>query len=91
MGYGFAIDFTERFRWVSEGLVILRLSGGDEIELPVPAEHQIISKLSPSEQRFDAFDLLSEWVSRAREEQHRDLLSFRMAALRVAGFDPGKI
>jgi len=85
-GYGFVIDFTERFRRVSEGLAILRLSSGDEIELPVPAEHEIISKLSPLEQRFDAFDLLCEFVRRAREEQHRDLLRFRKAALRVAGF-----
>jgi antitoxin component of MazEF toxin-antitoxin module len=90
MGYGFVIDYTERFRRVSEGLAVLQLSSGDEIELPVPAEHEIISKLSPSEQRFDAFELLCEFVRRAREDQHPDILRFRKAALKVAGFDPEK-
>jgi hypothetical protein len=91
MGYGFVIDYTERFRRISDGIAVLQLSSGDEIELPVPAEHEIISKLSPSEQRFDAFELLCEFVRRAREEQHPDRLRFRKAALRVAGFDPEKL
>jgi hypothetical protein len=39
-------------------------------------------------QRFDAFDLLCNFVRRGREENHLDVAKFRIAALRVAGFDP---
>jgi hypothetical protein len=84
----FVIDFTERFRRVSEGIAILQLSSGDEISVQIPAEHKIVTALALSVQRFDAFDLLCEFVRRAREENHSDLLKFRIAALKVAGFDP---
>jgi hypothetical protein len=42
-------------------------------------------------QRFDAFDLLCQFVVCAREESDFDVMKFRNAALRVAGFDPEKM
>ena len=91
MSVGFVIDFTERCRRISDGIAVLRLSSGDEISLPIPAEHKIVAALAVSVQRFDAFDLLCEFVRRAREENHPDISKFRMAALRVAGFDPNTL
>jgi hypothetical protein len=91
LGAAFVIDFTERFRRIAEGLGILRLSSGDEISVQIPAEAQIISALALSVQRFDAFDLLCDFVVRARQENHPDTEKFRMAALKVAGFDPDKL
>ncbi len=91
MGVGFVIDYTERFRRISEGIGILRLSSGDEISVQIPAEHEIVAALATSLQRFDAFDILCEFVRRGREENHSDVQKFRMAALRVAGFDPEKL
>ncbi len=91
MGVGFVIDFTERFRRISEGIGILRLSSGDEISVQIPAEHEIVAALGTSLQRFDAFDLLCEFVVRAREESRSDVVKFRDAALQVAGFDPEKM
>jgi hypothetical protein len=88
MSVGFVIDFTERYRRVSAGIAVLQLSSGDEISVPIPAEYEIISALSLSEQRFDAFDLLCAFVRRGREEHHPDFANFRIAALRVAGFAP---
>jgi hypothetical protein len=87
MGVGFVIDYTERFRRISEGIGILRLSSGDEISVQIPAEHEIVAALGTSLQRFDAFDLLCEFVIRAREESRPDVVKFRNAALEVAGFD----
>ena len=84
----FVIDFTERFRRISEGIGILQLSSGDEITVQIPAEAKIISALAQSVQRFDAFDLLCNFVLRFRRENHPDIEKFRMAALRVAGFEP---
>lgn len=84
----FVIDFTERFRRISEGIGILQLSSGDEISVEIPAEARIISALALSVQRFDAFDLLCDFVLRCRQENHPDGERFRGAALRVAGFDP---
>ena len=83
----FVIDFTERFRRISEGIGILQLSSGDEISVEIPAEAKIISALALSVQRFDAFDLLCDFVLRCRQENRPDGERFRGAALRVAGFD----
>ncbi len=91
MGVGFVIDYTERFRRISEGIGILRHSSGDEISVQIPAEHEIIAALGTSLQRFDAFDLMCDFVIRAREESHPDVAKFRNAALRVAGFDPERM
>ncbi len=91
MGVGFVIDFTERFRRVSDGVAVLRLSSGDEIGVQIPAGHEIVAALATSLQRFDAFDLVCEFVCRAREENHSDVSKFRTAALRVAGFDPAML
>lgn len=91
MGVGFVIDYTERFRRISEGIGILRLSSGDEISVQIPAEHEIIAALGTSVQRFDAFDLLCEFVIRARDESCPDVAKFRNAALEVAGFDLQKL
>ncbi|HEX8926937.1 MAG TPA: hypothetical protein VF786_14150 [Terriglobales bacterium] len=91
MGVGFVIDYTERFRRISEGIGILRLSSGDEISVQIPAEHEIVAALGTSLQRFDAFDLLCEFVIRYREESHSDVVKFRNAALEVAGFDLQKM
>ena len=87
----FVIDFTERFRRISEGIGILQLSSGDEIGVEIPAEAKIINALALSVVRFDAFDLLCDFVVRGREETHSDIEKFRMAALRVAGFDPHQL
>ena len=87
----FVIDFTERFRRISEGIGILQLSSGDEVSVQIPAEAKIISALALSVQRFDAFDLLCDFVLRCRQQNHPDIEKFRMAALRVAGFDPDKL
>ena len=87
----FVIDFTERFRRISEGIGILQLTSGDEITVEIPAEAKFISALALSVQRFDAFDLLCDFVLRCRQESHPDLKKFRMAELRVAGFDPDKL
>jgi hypothetical protein len=91
MGVGFVIDYTERYRRISEGIGILRLSSGDEISVQIPAEHEIIAALGTSAQRFDAFDLLCEFVIRARDESCPDVAKFRNAALEVAGFDLQKM
>lgn len=91
MGVGFVIDYTERFRRISDGVAILRLSSGDEISVQIPAEDEIVAALATSVQRFDAFDLVCEFVRRGREEGHHDVGKFRTAALRVAGFDPAKM
>ena len=91
MGVGFVIDYTERFRRISESIGILRLSSGDEISVQIPAEHEIVAALGTSLQRFDGFDLLCQFVVRARAENHFDVMKFRNAALRVAGFDPEKM
>jgi hypothetical protein len=72
MSVGFVIDFTERFRRVSEGIATLQLSSGDEISVQIPAEHKIITALALSVLRFDAFDLLCDFVRRGREERHPD-------------------
>lgn len=53
----------------------------------IPAEHEIVAALGTSLQRFDAFDLLCEFVIRSRQESHSDVVKFRSAALEVAGFD----
>ena len=91
MGVGFVIDYTERFRRISEGIGILRLSSGDEISVQIPAEHEIVAALGTSLQRFDAFNLLCEFVVRSREESRSDVVKFRNAALEVAGFDPTRL
>jgi len=91
LAWAFVIDFTERFRRISEGAGVLRLSSGDEISVQIPAEAQIISALALSVQRFDAFDLLCDFVRRARQENHPGIEEFRMAALKVAGFEPDKL
>jgi len=85
---GFVIDFTERYRRISEGVAILRLSSDDEIASEIPAEEKVIAELSLSEQRFEAFDLLCEFARRGREEKYPDIEHFRTAAMKVAGFDP---
>lgn len=87
----FVIDFTERFRRISEGIGILELSSGDEISVQIPAEAKIISALALSVERFNAFDLLCELVLRCRQENHPDVVKLRMAALRVAGFDSDQL
>jgi len=87
----FVLDFTERFRRISEGIGILQLSSGDEISVEIPAEAKIINALALSVERFVAFDLFCEFVLRCRHESHPDLDRFRMAALKVAGFDPDKL
>jgi hypothetical protein len=87
----FVIDFTERFRRISEGIGILQLSSGDEISVQIPAEAKIVSALALSVQRFDAFDLLCNFVLRCRQEGRPDIEKFRMAALKVAGFEPDKL
>ncbi len=91
MGVGFVIDYTERFRRISDGIGILRLSSGDEISVQIPAEQEIVAALGTSVQRFDAFALLCEFVIRSREESHSDVVKFRNAALEVAGFDLQKM
>lgn len=91
MGVGFVIDYTEQFRRISEGIGILRLSSGDEISVQIPAEHEIVAALGTSGQRFDAFDLLCEFVVRARDDSRPDVVKFRNAALEIAGFDPKKM
>ena len=91
LGGAFVIDFTERFRRVAEGIGILQLSSGDEISVQIPAEAQIISALALSIQRFDAFDLLCSFVVRDRQENRPGVTEFRMAALKVAGFDHEKL
>jgi hypothetical protein len=91
LGGAFVIDFTERVRRISEGIGILQLSSGDEISVRISAEAQVISALAFSVQRFDAFDLLCEFMLRARQENHPRIEKFRMAALKVAGFEPDKL
>ena len=91
MGVGFVIDYTERFRRISDGIATLQQSSGDEISVQIPAEAKIVSALATSIQRFDAFDLMCEFVRRGRTESRGDVDSFRAAALRVAGFDPERL
>jgi hypothetical protein len=86
----FVVDFTERFRGISEGIGILQLSSGNEISVQIPAEAKILSALALWVQRFDAFDLLCDLVLRSRQENHPDVETFRMASLRAAGFEPDK-
>jgi len=91
LGGAFVIDFTERFRRISEGVGVLRLSSGDEISVQIPAEAQVIGALALSVQRFDAFDLLCDFVVTARQENRAGIEKLRMAALKVAGFEPDKL
>jgi antitoxin component of MazEF toxin-antitoxin module len=91
MGGSFVLDYTERLRRISEGIAILQLLSGDEITVQIPTEDEIVVTLDRPVQRFYAFDLLCEFVRRARSENHPNVADFRKAALRVAGVDPTKV